>query len=81
MVCPISISTASGTVHGIVRDISTGGIFFYANFKPVMRARLDFSLQLKGKKISGQGEVIRIEHSAPGAAFGIALKLSSNDGW
>jgi hypothetical protein len=80
MVCPISISTPSGTAHGIVRDISAGGIFFYSNFKPPLQMQINFSLQIKDRKISGHGQVVRVEQHAPGAAFGIALKISGNGG-
>lgn len=77
IVCPISVTFQSGVAHGIVRDISTGGIFFYLNSKPQLHSEVSFSVRIKGENISGTGEVIRIEESAPGAAIGIAIKISS----
>lgn len=76
IVCPISLTFESGTTHGIVRDISEDGIFFYSNFKPPLQANIHFSLRLKGKNITGSGEVVRVEQNAPGAAIGIAVKIS-----
>ena len=78
VVCPISIELEAGTVHGIVRDISAKGIFFYSHFKPVLHMTVDFVLQLRGKNVRGRGEIIRIQEGAPGAAIGIAVKVS---GW
>lgn len=78
-VCPIHISTPSGTAHGIVRDISASGIFFFSNFRPSLQMTINFSLQLKDSTMSGRGHVVRVEQSAPGAAFGIALKICSTD--
>lgn len=75
IVCPISISSDSGTAHGILRDISEGGIFFYSSFRPSLGMNIQFSLQLKDKHINGRGEVVRVEQSAPGAAIGIAIKF------
>lgn len=76
IVCPISINFHSGTAHGIVRDISAGGIFFYSNYKPAVGTSLDFSLHFKDKKVTGQGEVVRVEQRAPGAAIGVAVRIS-----
>jgi hypothetical protein len=78
IVCPIAIEVAEGTVHGIVRDISAEGIFFYSHFKPVLHMNVAFVVQVKGKNIRGTGKIIRIQEAAPGAAIGIAVKVS---GW
>lgn len=75
VICPISITTPSGPSYGIVRDISSSGIFFYSNFKPSLEMNLDFNLTLKEKQIAGSGQVVRIEQGAEGAAIGIALKI------
>ena len=77
VVCPISLSFQFGEAHGVLRDISAGGIFFYSNFRPPLQMNINFSLRLKGKHITGTGEVVRVEESAPGAAIGVALKTSS----
>ena len=77
IVCPISLTFESGTAHGILRDISETGIFFYSNFKPPLQANISFSLRLKDRTITGSGEVVRVEQNAPGAAIGIAVKIST----
>lgn len=76
IVCPISFSSDAGAAHGILRDISEGGIYFYSNFKPSLGLNIEFSLQLKEKNMTGRGEVVRVEQSAPGAAIGIAVKFN-----
>src|SRR5260370_12250136 len=81
VVCPIAIAAPAGTTHGIVRDISTGGIFFYSNFKPALKMNIDFTLTFHDKRISGNGEVIRVEQGLPGAAIGVALKIANCDNW
>jgi hypothetical protein len=77
VLCPISVNLPSGTVNGILRDISAGGIFFYSNFRPALGTNIDFCLHLKDKKISGRGEVVRVEQHVPGAAIGVAVKIFS----
>lgn len=77
LLCPVSISFQDGTAHGILRDISAGGIFFYSNIHPPLHASIDFIVHLNDKKISGTGKVVRVEQSAPGAAIGIALQISA----
>ncbi|HEY6251481.1 MAG TPA: PilZ domain-containing protein [Candidatus Angelobacter sp.] len=79
VVCPISVSFESSVVHGIVRDISAGGIFLYLNFKLPLHSEISFSLRLREQNVSGTGEVVRIEEPAPGAAIGVAIKISSYD--
>jgi hypothetical protein len=76
VVCPITIESESGRAHGIVRDISAGGIFFYSNFRPVLHTNVNFVVQLKGRIIRGKGEIVRVQESTPGAAIGIAIKIS-----
>jgi hypothetical protein len=39
---------------------------------------VDFVLQLRGKNVRGTGKIIRIHEGAPGAAIGIAVRVS---GW
>ena len=78
IVCPISLAFEAGTAHGILRDISENGMFFYSNFKPPLQSSINFSLRLGKKHISGSGEVIRVEQSAPGAAIGVAVRISSH---
>lgn len=79
IVCPISIELESGTVHGIVRDISAGGIFFYSNFRPALNTEVDFVMRMKGKNVHGRGKIVRVQEGTPGAAIGVALKLAEPD--
>lgn len=79
VLCPISIELESGSAHGIVRDISADGIFFYSNFKPTLNMHVHFVLRVKGKNIRGRGKIVRIQQGTPGSATGIAVKLSDWD--
>ena len=76
--CPISVSFESSVHHGIVRDISATGIFFYVNSKLPLHTNIDFTVQLKDKNITGSGQVVRLEEGVPGAAIGVALKISTS---
>src|SRR5215470_4253560 len=71
IVCPISLTFETGSAHGILRDISQDGIFFYSNFRPSLESTINFSLTLGEKNISGSGEVVRVEQNTPGAAIGV----------
>lgn len=75
VVCPISIATPSGATHGVLRDISASGLFFYSTLKPSLKTNLEFTLTFNDKQISGTGQVVRIEEGVPGAAIGIALMI------
>ena len=77
IVCPIALTCEAGTAHGILRDISENGMFVYSNFRPQLESTTNFSLRLGEKEIRGSGEVIRVEQRSPGAAVGIAVRISS----
>lgn len=79
MVCPISINSPSGIAHGILRDVSVGGIFFYSKFRPSLGMTLQFSFRVNDRNVTGTGEVLRIEENAPGAAIGVAMKITSRE--
>ena len=80
VIFPISITGADGreTHSGIVRDISKDGIFFYSNYKPQPQEIITFVLHMSDNKISGTGQVLRVEQKAPGAAVGVAAKIQSS---
>ena len=80
VIFPISITGANGkeTHSGIVRDISKEGIFFYSNYKPQLQEIITFVLHMSDNKISGTGQVLRIEQKVPGAAVGVAVKIHSS---
>jgi hypothetical protein len=59
--------------------MSAEGIFFYLNSKPPLHTNINFSVRLEGKRITGIGEVVRVEQAAPGAAIGVAIKISSSN--
>jgi hypothetical protein len=64
---------------GLIRDISSSGLFAYSDFQPalgetlriVITQRDDFS----NATVSCHGEVVRVESKATGAATGIAVKV------
>jgi hypothetical protein len=68
---------------GLIRDISSSGLFAYSDFQPmlgetlriVITQRDDFS----SATVSCSGEVVRVETQPEGAATGIALKVSCYD--
>lgn len=76
IVCPITVEFESGTVHGIVRDFSDTGLFFYSNFRPELQMKVDFVFHVDNRSISGHGKVVRVHEGSPGAAIGVAVKLS-----
>src|SRR5215471_18489115 len=78
VLCPIAVTFQSSTIHGIVRDISEQGIFFYLNSKPALNSSISFTLRMPNKSITGTGEVIRVEQAAPGAAVGVAIRISAS---
>lgn len=80
VIFPISITKTNGgeTHSGIVRDISKEGVFFYSNYTPQPQDVISFVLHMSDNKIMCTGQVLRVEHKAPGAAVGIAVKIQSS---
>ncbi len=66
---------------GLVRDLSSTGLFVYSDFAPALDAELKLTIQLSrdDKKTSlfiCKGNVVRVENSGIGAAIGIAVRFS-----
>jgi len=72
----VKCSAVPGTHVGLVRDVSRHGIFFFSDFKPPIGSRLDLALA-GADRLSYQATVVRVEQVAPGAAPGIAARLST----
>jgi hypothetical protein len=65
---------------GLVRDLSSTGLFVYSDFSPGVGTELKFSIRLsrdqkKGAMFLCTGKVVRVEDSNNGAAVGIAVKF------
>jgi hypothetical protein len=65
---------------GLIRDISSGGLFAYSNFQPLLGDTLRIVITQRddfaSATVTCQGEVVRVESRPEGAATGIALKVS-----
>ena len=81
------LTTASAVVYmnnerhvGLVRDLSSTGLFVYSDFTPAIGTELKLTIQLSRdeKKTSlfiCKGKVVRVEDSRNGAAVGMAVKF------
>ena len=75
------ISVAGNGEHnGIVRDLSSDGIFLYSNFKPPVGADIAITFTTRvGKetvKIFTHAKVVRVQQVVSGAAPGIAAQFA-----
>ena len=71
----VKCSAVPGVHVGLVRDVSRHGIFFFSDFKPPIGSQLDVALA-GTNRLCYQATVVRVEQVAPGAAPGIAARLS-----
>ena len=64
---------------GLIRDISSNGLFAYSNFTPgigdIVRVTLTEQTGTGMKTVGCSGVVVRVESKAAGAATGIALRV------
>jgi hypothetical protein len=75
------ISVAGNGEHnGIVRDLSSDGIFLYSNFKPAVGSDIAVTFTTRiGKemvKIYTHAKVVRVQQVVSGAAPGIAAQFA-----
>ena len=76
-----AIVFAGGERHiGLVRDLSSTGLFVYSDFAPAAGTELKLTIRLardnkKSALFLCTGKVVRIEDSVNGAAVGIAVKF------
>jgi hypothetical protein len=65
---------------GLLRDISSTGVFLYSDFAPQVDEVLEFSFKLPNEAqprigITCRGCVVRVEDKHTGAAIGMGIKL------
>ena len=65
---------------GLLRDISSTGVFLYSDFTPQVDDILEFSFRLPNESqprigITCMGCVVRVEDKGTGAAIGIGIRL------
>jgi c-di-GMP-binding flagellar brake protein YcgR len=88
---PVSARWTNGGIHearGRTRDISTGGLFFYAEFAPDNGSQIEVVLKLPAevtgsdaKTVLCRGRVVRVEIAEQEAAsapkYGVAVEMNS----
>jgi hypothetical protein len=77
-------SSKSQPATAYTRDLSTGGIFLYADSEILVGSELEMVLMLPPQLTSGekhwvccQASVIRVEPGADGGGFGVAASIRS----
>jgi hypothetical protein len=64
----------------MVRDMTRQGIFFYSDVRPQLGEEIAFVMKFpkwtRSSPIACKGKVVRVEQAVPGAAIGVALRLS-----
>jgi PilZ domain len=77
-------SSQSQPASGYTRDLSTGGIFLYADSEILVGSELEMVLMLPPQLTSGekrwvccQASVIRVEPGTEGGGFGVAASIRS----
>ncbi len=83
---PISAKWSNGGVHqvtGETRDVSSAGLFFYANFSPAEGSPVELVLTLPpevtgsdSKQVLCRGKVVRVE-SSDESKYGVAVQIDS----
>jgi hypothetical protein len=80
VIAPASIDVAGESHVGLVRDVSSSGMFVYSDFIPNCGATIQLRMQLRGESLKLEsfdckGTVVRVQGADSGAAVGIAVKL------
>jgi hypothetical protein len=80
VIAPAAIDIAGESHVGLVRDVSSSGMFLYSDFIPACGATIQLKMQLRGESLKPelfdcQGTVVRVQGANSGAAVGIAVKL------
>ncbi len=85
------LTTAQAVVYhederhiGLVRDLSSNGLFIYSDFTPELGTELKITVRLAREKEQSQvlpcaGKVVRVESPDEGAAVGLAVRLEAAD--
>ena len=83
---PVAIKTGpgSGSVTGVTRDLSTGGVYLYTNSQIEQGSALEIVLVLPpgltgGEKswVCCQASVLRVEQGTTEGAFGVAASIDN----
>ena len=84
---PRLLTTAPAVMHlneerhiGLVRDLSSTGLFVYSDFNPSVGDELRITVRLSGDKNESAvflctGKVVRVEDSCNGSAVGIGVRF------
>jgi len=80
VVAPCVIFSREQRHIGLIRDISTTGLFAYSDFTPglgeTLRIVLTECTETGTKTVTCHGVVVRVESKGAGAATGIALRVA-----
>jgi hypothetical protein len=83
------LTTAPAVMHfdderhvGLVRDLSSTGLFVYSDFNPTLGAELKITIRLSTDKNKSavflcSGKVVRVEDSNNGSAVGIGVSFEN----
>ncbi len=81
VVAPCVIFFGNQRHVGLIRDISSTGLFAYSDFTPslgeALRVLLTERTELGTKTVTCHGIVVRVESKGIGAATGIALRVGA----
>lgn len=82
---PITVrgSLLSEEYHGVTRDMSLRGVFFYVDNWPLKESAIEFEISLPAdimlaKRIRASGTVVRVESDPKSGRTGIAATLHRN---
>ncbi|MGE0407244.1 MAG: PilZ domain-containing protein [Candidatus Korobacteraceae bacterium] len=84
---PVTASWSNGGTHdsvGQTRDVSTSGVFFYADFEPAQGSTIELVLtfppEVTGREsmcVLCRGTVVRVEPDAQESKTGVAVEIQS----
>jgi PilZ domain len=80
VIAPAAIDIGGESHVGLVRDVSSSGMFVYSDFIPDCGTTIQLKMQLRVDPLRAElfdceGTVVRVQGADPGAAVGIAVKL------
>lgn len=80
VIAPAAIDVGGESHVGLVRDVSSTGMFLYSDFMPDCGSTIQLTMQLKDESLKVEsfdckGTVVRVQGADSGAAVGIAVKI------
>lgn len=80
VIAPAAIDIGGESHVGLVRDVSSNGMFVYSDFIPDCGSTIELKMQLRGESPTAEsfackGTVVRVQGDDSGAAVGIAVRL------